>query len=150
MNEIEIQTLIEDINAETPNDNSNESTDMSDMSNAINQEQQPNSFGISISHTTRKPHGNEQNTIDYNFIDKKQFDIDISNNKFYEYVSYNNEYYGTSINSINNIQKNGNKICIIEINVFGAETLQKNNNIECNYLYITTSSGIKTLRKENV
>ncbi len=43
MHENEIQTLIEDTNAETPNGNNNEWTDMSDMSNAIHQEQQSSS-----------------------------------------------------------------------------------------------------------
>ena len=107
----------------------------------------PNIFGVAISHTTREPRETETDGTHYHFITKEQFEKDISNNKFVEYVLYENKYYGTSLQSINDIKTTKKLICILEIDVFGAEILQKNNVIECNYLYITTSDGIKTIRK---
>ena len=51
---------------------------------------------ISISHTTRKKRANEQEGVDYYFIDEKTF-IDLKQqNKFLEHALVFNHHYGTS------------------------------------------------------
>ena len=52
-------------------------------------------FKISISHTTRKPRPNEVHGKDYFFTDKKNFDLLIQNNDFFEYAKIFDNYYGT-------------------------------------------------------
>ncbi len=48
-----------------------------------------------ITTTSRKPRKGEVNKVDYNFISQKVFENRIKKNRFLEYVSYNDNYYGT-------------------------------------------------------
>ena len=49
-----------------------------------------------ISYTTRPPRDGEVNGKDYHFLTKNQFERMIHKDKWYEYVTFNNWYYGTS------------------------------------------------------
>lgn len=53
-----------------------------------------------ITTTTRLPREGEINNHDYFFVSQEKFIKDIKNNQFLEYVEYNNNYYGTSLNSL--------------------------------------------------
>ena len=55
-----------------------------------------NNYSISISHTTRKPRANENDGIDYFFVNQEEFKKLISNKKFLEYAIVFNNYYGSS------------------------------------------------------
>merc|ERR1712130_121104 len=68
---------------------------------------------------------------------------------FVEYGLYDNEYYGTSYQSIADI-KEKNLICLLKIHVFGADKLKKENKMECNYLFISTDKGSHTLKKRMI
>lgn len=57
-----------------------------------------------VTYTTRGKRIGEQDKIDYNFITKAEFLTKIKQGFFYEYVIYNNNYYGTSKNSIKDIK----------------------------------------------
>eukprot|EP01084_Bolivina_argentea_P068399 124509_1 len=106
----------------------------------------PNTFGISISNTTRKPRQGEINGIDYNFININEFENGIKNNEYIEYANINGNYYGTSIESIK-YQSNKNKICILEIDVQGAKIICDSNKLNANYLFITANGGLNTLKQ---
>ena len=110
------------------------------------QERLPDTFNVAVSHTTRKRRDTELPNIHYYFVTKEQFESDINSNKFVEYVLYDNEYYGTSFKSIENI-KESKSICLLEIDVFGAEKIKKEGKLECNYLFISTSDGLDTLKE---
>lgn len=51
---------------------------------------------VSISHTTRDPRPGEVNGEHYHFVNKKQFEQEISEKTFYEYAEVFGNYYGTS------------------------------------------------------
>jgi len=53
-------------------------------------------FKYAISYTTRPPRSNEENGKDYIFISKEEFEDMIKDDLFYEHVSFNGWYYGTS------------------------------------------------------
>ena len=53
-------------------------------------------FITSISHTTRKPRGNESEGKDYHFVSNKHFKNLIEKNQFLEYAKVFDNYYGTS------------------------------------------------------
>ncbi len=55
-----------------------------------------NNYSISVSHTTRKPRGNEIDGVDYFFVKKEEFKELISNKKFLEYAKVFNNCYGSS------------------------------------------------------
>ena len=48
-----------------------------------------------VTTTSRRPRKGEIKGIDYHFITKKAFEKRIQENRFLEYVTYNNHYYGT-------------------------------------------------------
>jgi len=52
-------------------------------------------FITSISHTTRTPRPNEVNGKDYYFVDKKEFDLHVKKNNFFEYAKIFDNFYGT-------------------------------------------------------
>lgn len=51
---------------------------------------------FSISYTTRKPRGSEQNGVDYHFVDAATFHKRIDDNQFLEWAEVHGEYYGSS------------------------------------------------------
>lgn len=54
-----------------------------------------------VTYTTRRMRSGEVNGIDYHFITKDEFLRLEKENFFFEYVCYNENYYGTAINSLN-------------------------------------------------
>ncbi len=53
-----------------------------------------------VTYTTRLLRWNEIEDVDYHFISLDDFKEKLDNNFFFEYVIYNNNYYGTAINDI--------------------------------------------------
>lgn len=71
---------------------------------------------VSISMTSRSPRGKEENGKDYFFVSKEEFEEHIKNNDFLEYATYNDNYYGTPKNKIEEYLNKGiDVILIIEI-----------------------------------
>ena len=82
-------------------------------------------FDISISHTTRKPRGDEQDGREYHFVESDEaFKEMINQNAFVEYAHvYSRYYYGTSWSSITDIlDKDRN--AVLDIDVQGAEQIK--------------------------
>ena len=72
---------------------------------------------ISVSMTSRKKRQDELNEKDYFFISEKGFIDKTKDNVFLEYTKYNDNYYGTPKNKINEKLNAGfDVILIIEIN----------------------------------
>ena len=63
----------------------------------------PGKFGFSISHTTRKPRGQEKNGVEYHFTEKEQFEEMIKQGEFVEYAFVHGNYYGTSFKAIHDV-----------------------------------------------
>eukprot|EP01083_Nonionella_stella_P076005 206895_1 len=111
------------------------------------QQEVPDTFAVAVSHTTRTPKPNETDGIHYWFIDQQQFDTKTKEKNFFvEHVVYDTHCYGTSLPSINGIKRK-HLICILDIDVFGAEQIKTQSQLDCNYLFITTSNGLDTLKK---
>ena len=73
----------------------------------------------SISTTTRKPRKGERHAKHYYFLTHEQFIEKIKKNEFLEHARVFDNYYGTSIQEIERIQKK-EKIPILDIDVQGA------------------------------
>ena len=87
-------------------------------------QQSDNSFEISVSHTSRKPRPNEVDGLDYHFVTKKNFELLLKQNAFYEHAEIFGNYYGTSKSSINQITKKNNNV-LFDIDWQGSEQLSK-------------------------
>lgn len=55
----------------------------------------PDTFGFSISHTTRKPRANEQDGREYYFIGKEEMQSQMEQGNFLETAMYGGNIYGT-------------------------------------------------------
>ena len=106
----------------------------------------PSTFGVAVSHTTRKPRPGEVDGVAYNFSTREAFEKGIANGEFVEYADVNGNYYGTSIKAVQDVQKK-NLICILEIDVQGAKIIKDSGKLEANYLFITCDGGLQTLKK---
>lgn len=82
-------------------------------------------LSFSISATTRKIRGNEQEGIDYHFTNEEVFKKLIENNAFIEWeMVYPGLYYGTTVEELNRIWSEG-KLPVLDIDVKGALNVKK-------------------------
>jgi guanylate kinase len=98
----------------------------------------PDSFGFSVSHTTRKPRGGEKDGVHYNFSTVETMKKEISEGKFIEYAEVHGNYYGTSVAAVESVQKSG-KICILDIDVQGVMSVKKSS-LQPIYIFIAPPS----------
>lgn len=73
----------------------------------------------SISCTTRDPRGEEEDGIDYHFLEKSRFEELVAENAFIEYAKVHDNYYGTLKSPIEETLRGGDSI-ILDIDVQGA------------------------------
>ena len=82
-------------------------------------------LAFSVSATTRAPRGAEQDGVDYHFISPAAFEGHIYQNDFLEYeMVYEGLYYGTLKSELDRIWAQG-KTPVLDIDVKGAITIQK-------------------------
>jgi guanylate kinase len=82
-------------------------------------------FGFSVSATTRKPRGAEQNGKDYYFISTEEFRNKINRDEFLEWEEvYPGCFYGTLKSEVNRICKNGQNI-LFDVDVVGGSNIKK-------------------------
>jgi guanylate kinase len=80
---------------------------------------------FSISYTTRKPRGSEQNGREYYFISREEFRQMIREDQFLEYaVVFETDYYGTACRFLDQA-KNQGKDLLLDIDVQGAAQVKK-------------------------
>ena len=71
---------------------------------------------VSISATSRAPRGKEKDSVDYYFLDKKDFEKKIKEDYFLEYAKYTDNYYGTpKAHIMEKLNKGIDVILVIEI-----------------------------------
>ncbi|MDV3167051.1 MAG: guanylate kinase [Vigna little leaf phytoplasma] len=81
-------------------------------------------FVYSVSMTTRPARCEEQDGVDYFFVEKSYFQKKITENYFLEYNKFVNHYYGTPYKEVKQKLKEGNEI-FLEIDVEGALQIKK-------------------------
>ena len=80
---------------------------------------QRNHIYFSVSYTTRQPRVGEQDGVNYNFVDRTEFERMIAANELLEYAEYVNNYYGTSLKAIQQKLESGVDV-LLDIEVQGA------------------------------
>jgi len=79
---------------------------------------------VSISHTTRKPRGQEQDGREYHFIDEPEFRAMIAHGDFFEHAEVHGNLYGTSRKAIEARLQHGDDV-VLEIDWQGALQIKK-------------------------
>jgi len=95
-------------------------------------------FGFSVSHTTRNPREGEVDGVHYNFSSIEKMRAEISDNKFIEYADVHGNIYGTSVAAVQSVQDAG-KICILDIDVQGVRNVKKST-LKPRYLFVAPPS----------
>ena len=78
----------------------------------------------SISCTTRAPRGEEEDGLDYHFLEKSRFGELVAENAFIEYAFVHGNYYGTLKRPIEEVLAEGNTM-ILDIDVQGAAKVRE-------------------------
>ena len=79
---------------------------------------------VAISHTTRKPRGQEQDGREYHFVDQATFRSMIERNQFFEWAEVHGHLYGTSRGAIEDRITGGQDV-VLEIDWQGALQIKK-------------------------
>jgi len=64
-------------------------------------------LGYSVSHTSRPPRGNEQEGVDYHFVDRPAFERMIAQEALVEWAEVYGAYYGTSVLELERLIREG-------------------------------------------
>ncbi|MGH0174211.1 UNVERIFIED_CONTAM: hypothetical protein FKN15_012667, partial [Acipenser sinensis] len=84
----------------------------------------PDKFGSCVPHTTRPKRDYEVDGRDYHFvISREQMEKDIQEHKFIEAGQYNDNLYGTSVQSVKYVAERG-KHCILDVSGNAIKRLQ--------------------------
>ncbi|KAG8453077.1 hypothetical protein GDO86_004767 [Hymenochirus boettgeri] len=84
----------------------------------------PDKFGSCVPHTTRPKRDYEMDGRDYHFVEsREQMEKDIQEHKFIEAGQYNDNLYGTSVQSVKFVAERG-KHCILDVSGNAIKRLQ--------------------------
>jgi guanylate kinase len=78
----------------------------------------------SISHTSRPRRGQEQDGVDYFFVDREAFRRMIDQGEFAEWAEVYQDYYGTSFSSLRGPMENGLDV-MMDVDVQGAKNIKR-------------------------
>ncbi|CAH1985909.1 unnamed protein product [Acanthoscelides obtectus] len=84
----------------------------------------PDTFGFSVSHTTRKPRPGEVDGVHYHFTTKDQMLEAIRAGRFLEHATFSGNTYGTSKAAVEDVKKAG-KICVLDIDTQGVKQVKQ-------------------------
>ena len=77
---------------------------------------------FSVSYTTRRPRGGEQNGIHYHFVSREEFDGLVRNGEMLEWAEVYGNFYGTSKKMIDEALTAGDDV-LLDVDVQGARTI---------------------------
>ena len=80
-------------------------------------------LGYSISHTTRKPRGDERNGIDYHFVDDETFTEMIDEDAFVEWAKAYDNSYGTSSSGLQDLTASGLDV-LMDVDILGGQNIK--------------------------
>lgn len=82
------------------------------------------SVDFSVSYTTRKPRGPEQDRREYCFVPRAEFDVMIRREEFLEYADVFGNYYGTPKRALEEAERSEHDL-LLDIDVKGAELVKQ-------------------------
>ncbi|XP_061511965.1 protein PALS2 isoform X2 [Anopheles gambiae] len=82
----------------------------------------PDKFGSVLPHTSRQPRPLEESGKAYWFTDREEMEQEIRENKFLEFGEHNGNLYGTHLDSIRDVIRQG-KMCVLDCSPAALKTL---------------------------
>ena len=84
----------------------------------------PDALGYSVSATTRKPRGSEQDGKDYHFLTRAEFQRRVQAGEFLEWTEYAGELYGTLRVEVARVLAGGRHV-VLDVEVRGARQVRR-------------------------
>ncbi|KAH6645924.1 guanylate kinase [Truncatella angustata] len=101
-------------------------------------EAHPDTFTLSVSHTTRKPRDGEKDGVHYHFVTMQEFEDLIAQNGFVEHAKFGSNRYGTSKATIQEQTAKG-KVVVLDIEMEGVKQI-KASSIDARYVFVAPPS----------
>ncbi|KAL5611866.1 hypothetical protein BROUX41_000560 [Berkeleyomyces rouxiae] len=98
----------------------------------------PDTFTLSVSHTTRGPRPGEANGVDYHYVSKDAFMDLVSKDGFVEWAKFGDNCYGTSKMTIEEQTAKG-QLVVLDIEMEGVKQVKKSS-IAARYVFIAPPS----------
>lgn len=98
----------------------------------------PDTFGFSVSHTTRAPRPGEEDGKHYHFTNKEEMQKQINEGEFLENATFSGNLYGTSKRAVQDVQEVG-KVCVLDIEMQGVKQI-KQSSLDPLYVFIKPPS----------
>ncbi|XP_047544531.1 protein PALS2 isoform X2 [Vanessa atalanta] len=105
---------------------------------------QPDRFGAVVPHTSRPPRPLEENGMSYWFVSREEMERDAHAGRFLEYGEHNGHLYGTHLDSIRAVIKEG-KMCILDCAPQSLKLLHNSSEF-LPYVVMISAPGIEQLR----
>ncbi|KAJ5619483.1 guanylate kinase [Penicillium lagena] len=99
----------------------------------------PDTFALSVSHTTRQPRTGEREGIDYFYISTTEFSTLISQDSFVEHAYFSDNHYGTSKQTIADQMVKG-LVVVLDIEMDGVRQIQENCALDARYVFVQPPS----------
>ncbi|XP_055528140.1 uncharacterized protein LOC129720657 isoform X2 [Wyeomyia smithii] len=106
----------------------------------------PDTFGFSVSHTTRKPRPGEEDGIHYHFVSVEEMQAAIENGEFIETAVFSGNMYGTSKKAVENVQHQG-KVCVLDIEIEGVKQVRNSERLNPLLVFINPPSVAELERR---
>ncbi|KAK8094031.1 guanylate kinase [Apiospora hydei] len=101
-------------------------------------EAHPDSFTLSVSHTTRSPRAGEEHGTHYFFVPMEEFEELIVKDGFVEHAKFGSNRYGTSKKTIEEQTAKG-RVVVLDIEMEGVKQI-KSSGIDARYVFIKPPS----------
>ncbi|EEH16520.1 guanylate kinase [Paracoccidioides brasiliensis Pb03] len=98
----------------------------------------PDTFALSVSHTTRSPRPGEQDGREYYFTTKDAFKSLIDERGFIEWAQFSGNYYGTSTKAVKDVAEK-KRICVLDIEMEGVKQV-KRTDLNARFLFVAPPS----------
>lgn len=99
----------------------------------------PETFGFSVSHTTRKPRPGEEDGVHYHFVSVEEMQAAIENGEFIETAVFSGNMYGTSKQAVENVQQQG-KVCVLDIEIEGVKQVRNSDRLNPLLVFVNPPS----------
>ncbi|PGH17026.1 guanylate kinase [Helicocarpus griseus UAMH5409] len=98
----------------------------------------PDTFDLSVSHTTRSPRAGEVEGREYYFTTREAFQSLIDSNGFIEHAQFSGNCYGTSTKAVRDVAEK-KRICILDIEMEGVKQVKKTD-LNARFLFLAPPS----------
>ncbi|KAI0006703.1 guanylate kinase [Xylariaceae sp. FL0662B] len=105
----------------------------------------PDSFALSVSHTTRSPRAGEEHGVDYYYVTAEEFAALADAEGFVEHARFGSNRYGTSRRTVREQSAKG-RVVVLDIEMEGVKQI-KNSGISARYVFVKPPSFAELERR---